>query len=309
MSKACLVDTTRCIGCRACQVACKAWNELVAEETVFSGTGGSYENPPALSAKTYTRITFHEIVNAGGVLERSVFVKRQCMHCIKPSCVSACPVAALKKVDQTGAVVYDRSRCMGCRYCMMACPFNVPTLEWDKAVAYIKKCTFCTDRLEEPPARNKVNGKPLAEESLERFQNGQRTPACAKVCPTGAIQFGNRDQLIAEAHRRIAKQNVPRNSWRYVDHVYCLNEVGGTAWLYLSAVPFEKLGFRTDLGDRPYPEYTSLALDAVPVVVLGIGAAAGGAYWFSQRRSRLAKAAQIEDAEDADSKGTTAHDP
>jgi formate dehydrogenase iron-sulfur subunit len=192
---------------------------------------------------------------------------------------------------------------------MMACPFNVPTLEWDKAVAYIRKCTFCDDRQEDAPANKRVNDRPLAEESLEGFQGGQRTPACAKVCPTGAIQFGDRDQLIAEAGRRIAKQNVPQSSWRYVDHIYGLNEVGGTAWLYLSNVPFERLGFRTDLGDRPYPEYTRLALDAVPMAVLAIGAALGGAYWISQRRSRLAKAAKIENAEDADSTGATAHDP
>ena len=301
MSRACLVDTTKCIGCRACQVACKEWNELPAEKTEFRGTGGGYENPPRYSAKTYTRITFHEILDAGGMLERSVFVKRQCMHCREPSCVSACPVSALKRESRTGAVVYDRNRCMGCRYCMMACPFNVPTLEWDKPVAYIKKCTFCADRLEEAPAEKKLNGKPLGGESLRRFQDGRRTPACAKACPTGAILFGDRDPLIAEASRRIAGQNVPQSPWRYVDHIYGLEEVGGTAWLYISNVPFEKLGFRTDLGRRPYPEYTSLALDAVPMAVLGIGAALGGAYWVSQRRIQLAKAAKIENAENTDS--------
>lgn len=303
MSRACLVDTTKCIGCRACQVACKEWNDLPAEKTECRAESGGYENPPAYSAKTYTRITFHEVLNAGGVLERSVFVKRQCMHCTRPACVSACPVAALEKADQTGAVVYDGSRCMGCRYCMMACPFNVPTLEWDKPVPYIKKCTFCADRQEDPPANRRLNDKPLKGESLERFRDGQRTPACAQVCPTGAIAFGDRDGLIREAGRRIARQNVPQSPWRYVDHIYGLHEVGGTAWLYLSNVPFEKLGFRTDLGEHSYPEYTSPALDAVPIAVLGIGAALGGAYWISQRRNRLAKVAssRIEDAQDADS--------
>ena len=309
MNRACLVDTTKCIGCRACQVACKHWNELPAERTEFpgtgfGGTGGGYENPPDYSAKTYTRITFHEIVDAGGRLQRSVFVKLQCMHCAEPSCVSACPVAALRKISRTGAVVYDSDKCMGCRYCMLACPFNVPTLEWDKPVPYIKKCTFCADRQEDPPSQKKLNGRPLRGESLKRFQDGQQTPLCAKACPTGAILFGDRDDLIAEAGRRIARQNVPDSSWHYVNHIYGEKEVGGTAWIYISNVPFDKLGLRTDLGKRAYPEYTKLALDAVPMAVIGIGAAMGGAYWISRRRDRLAKAAKVDSdnhAEDADS--------
>ncbi len=292
MSKACLVDTTRCIGCRACQVACKQWNRLPDEKTKLQAQSGGYENPPALSSKTYTRITFHEIVNAGGALERCVFVKRQCMHCLEPSCVSACPVTALEKVKATGAVIYRGDRCMGCRYCMMACPFNVPTLQWDRPVPYITKCTFCADRMEEPPPQKEVNSKPLEGESLGRFQEGQRTPACSKVCPTGAIKFGDRDELIAEARGRIAEQMRRRGTWQYVDHIYGEKEVGGTSWLYITNTPLEKLGFRMDLGERPYPEYTRLALDSVPAAVIAVGLAMGGAYWISKRKSEVANAEQ-----------------
>ncbi len=294
MSKACLVDTTKCIGCRACQIACKEWNELSAERTKTGDAGATYENPPALSSKTYTRVTFHEVVGTGGGFERSVFVKKQCMHCVDPSCVSACPVAALKKVEETGAVVYDAHRCMGCRYCMMACPFGVPTLEWERLAPHIKKCTFCADRQEDTLAGQlQVNDEPVQPATLKRFHAGQRKPACARVCPTGAIQFGARDELIAEAGKRIATRNaLAAPSWKYVDHIYGEKEVGGTSWLYISNVPFEQLGFRTDLGERPFPSYTSLALRAVPAAVIGVGAAMGGAYWFSQRMNKVAAAEQ-----------------
>ncbi len=295
MGRACLVDTTICTGCRACQVACKAWNDLPAEKTKFRSKGDGYENPPALSGRSYTRITFHEILDDGGNLDRSVFVKWQCMHCEEPACVSACPVAALQKVKgesgSAGAVVYDVEKCLGCRYCMLACPFNVPTFEWDKTVPKIQKCTFCADRLEAAePANPQVNDQPLAGESLERFEDTQRMPACAKACPTGAIEFGEREDLIAEARRRIEGKKKQRGSWQYVDHIYGEKEVGGTSWLYLANVPFDKLGFRMDLGERPYPEYTKLALDAVPPAVIGLGAALGAIHWISNRRAAAEEA-------------------
>jgi len=296
MSMACLVDTTKCIGCRACQVACKEWNDLPPETPPGEGRTRSIENSSTFSSKTYTRVTFHEVLGTGGWLDRAVSVKRQCMHCLEPSCASACPVAALKKTPD-GAVVYDGQRCMGCRYCMVACPFGVPTLEWDKPVPYIRKCTFCMDRRQDAPARWEVNGKPLEGETLERFRRAGQMPACAKVCPAGAITYGPRDQLLAEASQRIARQNVRGASWRYVEHIYGEKEVGGTSWLYISNVPFESLGFRTDLGDRPYPEYTKLALDAVPVAVIGVGLALGGVYWISQRRQALAQAAADDNEE------------
>jgi len=288
MSKAVLVDLTRCIGCRACQVACKEWNRLPAENTRFRGLGGGYENPPALTGKTFTRITFHEVVGANGALERSVFVKRQCMHCLEPACASACPVTALEKVKANGSslgpVIYHPDRCMGCRYCMLACPFNVPTLQWDRVVPYIRKCTFCFDRQTRPIACTEVNGTGLSDESRGRYSAALQTPACVKTCPTGALQFGEREALLLEARRRIAERRKTGGGWQYVDHIYGEKEVGGTSWMYLSSVPFEKIGFRTDLGERPYPSYTLPAIKAVPGAVLGVGAVLGAAYWLSQRK-------------------------
>lgn len=182
-------------------------------------------------------------------------------------------------------MVYDGARCIGCRCCMMACPFGVPTLQWEKRAAYIRKCTFCSDRQDQEPTAVTVNDRPLGGDSLRRFQVSERTPACAKVCPTGAIEFGDREPLIEEARRRIGARPD-----RYIHHIYGENEVGGTAWMYITNVPFEKLDFRTDLGDTPYPEYTSTALNAIPAAVIGVGAAMGGAYWIVNRRNEVARA-------------------
>lgn len=290
MGKAVLVDTTKCIGCRACQVACKAWNGLPAERTKFPAADEGYENPHALSGETFTRITFHELHDGAGGLERSVFVKRQCMHCEAPACVSACPVGALQKVQGeragAGAVTYDWGKCIGCRYCMVACPFNVPKFEWDERVPKIQKCTFCFDRLERgAQPETQVNGRPVSGKSAQRLARSERLPACVKACPTGALIFGERDAVIAEGHRRIAEKKQEEGGWRYVDHLYGETEVGGTNWMYLANVPFERLGLRTDLGERPYPEYTHLALTGVPPAVIGVGAVLAGVYWISNRRS------------------------
>ena len=256
MSKAMLIDLTRCIGCRACQAACKQWNNLPAETTA---NWGSYENPPRRSAKTWTTVTFNE-VEEGDKLTW-VFAKRQCMHCEEPACASACIVGALHKTPE-GAVVYDDYKCIGCRYCMVACPFNVPTFEWDKPAPYIRKCTFCADR-----------------------QAGGLEPACAKACPTEAILFGERETLLQEAHARIAAQPD-----QYVNHIYGEKEVGGTSVMYLSPVPFEKLGFPT-LGPEPIPRYADIAMLAVPPTIVGVAAAMGGIYWVIKRREKMSRAA------------------
>ena len=257
MTKAMLIDTTRCVGCRACQVACKSWNELAPAHTGFSGTG---TNPTHLDASTFTRVLFTERATADGGV-RSTFVKRQCMHCVDPACAAACPVAALVKTPE-GPVVYRDDRCIGCRYCMVACPFSVPKFQWDARAPYIRKCTFCSDRI--------ALGK---------------KPACATTCPGEALVFGERDALLAEAHRRIEA-----NPAGYTREVYGERTGGGTSMLYLSAVPFDVLGiaqegFRSDLGDVPHGRYTREWMSKVPWLTVGVGGLALGLYHLNQRRA------------------------
>ncbi|RME47264.1 MAG: 4Fe-4S dicluster domain-containing protein, partial [Caldilineae bacterium] len=244
MAKAVLIDLTRCIGCRACQAACKQWNDLPAEQTRNTG---SYENPPRRSAKTWTTITFNEVEYNGRF--HWIFAKRQCMHCEEPACAAACIVGALHKTPD-GPVVYDAHKCIGCRYCTLACPYGVPTFEWDKPVPYIRKCTMCADRL---------------AQGME--------PACTKACPTDALLFGERETLLAEARARI--QAHPE---RYVNHIYGEKEAGGASTLYLSDVPFERLGFPV-LGPEPIPRYAGVAMLAVPPTIVGMTAVMAGVYW------------------------------
>ena len=262
MTIAVLCDTNRCIGCRGCQVACKQWNENdefipIEENGVKSVNRGSYENPPQLSARTWTKIRFTELEYAGKF--HWVFAKLQCMHCEHPACAEACIVGALQKTPE-GPVIYDDGKCIGCRYCMVACPFGIPTFEWDKPLPWIRKCTFCADR-----------------------QCAGLKPACVTTCPTGALKFGERDDLIAEARERIAA-----TPGRYVDHIYGEKEVGGTSWLYLSPVPFEKLGFASH-SSEPVTVNAARAMGAVPPVLLGVAAAMTGIYWLTKRRQKLSQ--------------------
>jgi formate dehydrogenase iron-sulfur subunit len=282
MSKACLVDTTLCIGCRACQVACKQANENEAEKTTFFAKEGGFQNPADLSPNTYSLVTFNELVDELGEL-KWIFARRQCMHCVEPSCESACIVGALTRTPE-GAVVYDKDKCIGCRYCMVACPFGIPTFEWDKQIPYITKCEFCTDRQADTTAPDTLNDVALSDESKSRHVIAQTKSACSSVCPTGAIKFGDRDQLLLEGNARISAS--PK---KYVDHIFGEEEVGGTGWLYLAAVPFKDLGFPQNLGKRSYPSYTQAAKDAVAPIVLGVGAALSGIYWFTRRKNDVAK--------------------
>lgn len=282
MSKAVLEDTTRCLGCRSCQVACKQANDLPAEKTRLEKRRLGFQNPAALSAKTFTVVTNHEVEDPrapGGL--RWVFAKRSCMHCLEPACVSACPVTALHK-ESDGPVTYDASKCLGCRYCVWACPFGVPTAEWDSLAPRIRKCTLCFDRLRDAAAPAELNGRPVPPEAAGRMAAAQAKPACVAACPTGALMFGERDELLAEAHRRIAEHPE-----RYVPHVYGEKEVGGTSLLYLAAVPFDKIGFRTDVGERSYPSYSALAMGAVPAAVIAAGGLLAGIYFLSRRRAEV----------------------
>lgn len=265
MTKAMLIDTTRCIGCRGCQAACKQWHDLPGETTHNTG---SYQNPPWINGKTRTVVTFNEVTYNGQF--DWVFAKRQCMHCEHPACASACTVGALHKTAD-GPVVYDSSKCIGCRYCQYACPFEVPAYEWDEVLGLIGKCDFCVDRL---------------AEGME--------PACVKACPTEAIIYGEREDLLAEAHRRIAA-----NPTGYVDHVYGEHEAGGTSMLYLSSVPFAALGFPV-LRDEPISAYTEEIMRQTPTIALTVAAGASALYWIIKRRQMHQALAQPVAAPPAD---------
>lgn len=181
------------------------------------------------------------------------------MHCLDPACASACLAKALEKTV-AGPVVYHPERCLGCRYCMVACQFDVPKFDFASAAPYINKCTFCAERQAEGLA-----------------------PACASVCPSGALRFGRRQELVEEARTRIYQ-----NPDKYVHHVYGELEAGGTSWLYITDVPFDTLGFRTDLGPASPPELTRTALAAVPVVLTLWPPLLMGLYTFSKRRAEAA---------------------
>ena len=252
MAKSVLVDLTRCIGCRGCQVACKEWNERDARKTSFKG---DFTNPAKLNSDTYTNIKFVETAQNDKV--GWSFIKNQCMHCREPACAAACPVAALTKTDQ-GAVSYDYDRCIGCRYCMVACPFDIPKYEWDATSPWVQKCTFCSER--------------MADGML---------PACIKTCPTATMYFDDYDKIVAEAKMRIAKE--PN---KYVQHIYGLNEAGGTNWLYISDIPFDKLGFKKGIPNESLPNYTWSVLSSIPEKVVGIVAFLGAVAYFRNRGSK-----------------------
>lgn len=253
-SMAVLHDTTLCIGCRRCESACNVVNELPAPEKPFTDLS-VLENQRRTTAKTYTVV--NQKPGNGG---RPVFVKNQCNHCLEPACASACFVKAFNKTKE-GAVVYDASVCVGCRYCMIACPFEIPTYEYDSAFTpRIMKCTMCHPRV--------IEGK---------------LPGCVESCPTASLVFGKRDDLL-----KIARQRITRRPDQYVDHIYGEREMGGTSWLYLSNVPFETIGKRMDLGVTPAPELTAGALGAVPMVVGLWPVLLTGIYAMSKRKEKIA---------------------
>ena len=211
-----LVDLTKCNGCRRCEAACQQVNgfEVPTDEALKDRSVFDQHRRPG--PRSYT--TVNEFPAPGDQAEgRSIYVKANCLHCNDPACVSACLVGALRK-QPNGAVTYDAWKCMGCRYCMVACPFQMPTYEYANVLTpRVRKCTLCSNE-----------GNP----------NKGGVPACVQACPKECLTFGRRNELLARAHDRI-KQHPDT----YIDHVYGEHEAGGTSWLYLSAVPFEELGF------------------------------------------------------------------
>ncbi len=252
-----VVDVRRCIGCKACQVACKGWNKLPAEKTEIS-KDGEYTNPKYFSAITWKVVHFKEIgdydsnvAGTGGLKWR--MLSDNCKHCLEPACVSVCPAGALwKRAD--GPVLYDLDRCIGCGYCTLACPWGIPS--YDEEINAIRKCTMCFDRID------------LGKE-----------PSCVSVCPTDALKF-----MTLEEARNVASEAKLEGL-----HVYGLDEVGGTSWLFISDVPFSEFGL---------PEYTSVSQKGFETDILvrfaGAGLFVGGAILaairlYAERRESIAK--------------------
>jgi len=244
MAKAMLMDVTRCIGCRACQIACKQWHDLPAVHTTNLGT---YENPPDLSADTWTRIEFRELDDHGTL--KWLFSKHQCMHCTDAACVNVCPTGALKRDPYFGFVTYKRDKCSGCGYCIEFCPFHIPRKD-EHANKLLGtglmggKCDFCFDRV----------------------SNGVE-PACAKACPTGAITFGERDDLIREGRQRVMtlKKNYPDAN------LYGERELGGLHMLYV----FAERPSVYDFPENPEMPAAAISLPIEKWTGVGLGLLAG----------------------------------
>ncbi len=214
--KAILYDATRCTACRGCQIACKQWNENDEYIPPPGGDGvpaknwGSYENPPDLAPTTWLKIEFRE-VEAGGQI-RWLFNRRACMHCTEAACVKVCPNGSLYH-HELGFVAYNKDTCTGCGYCIDACPFDVPRSERNTAtgVAKMDKCTFCTTP------------------GLDRIAEGW-APSCVKTCPTGALKYGDRDELIAEGKQKV--NGLRAKGWQNAN-LYGEKELDGLHVLYV----------------------------------------------------------------------------
>ncbi|MDY6912333.1 MAG: 4Fe-4S dicluster domain-containing protein [Chloroflexota bacterium] len=256
MSEAILYDATKCTACRGCQVACKQWNELETEKTTSKGT---YENPPDLSPDTWLKIKFNEISRNGNGSIDWIFTRRACMHCTDAACVTICPSGALSH-NALGFVQYDKDKCTGCGYCVEFCPFQVPRMKGSKitGIGKMNKCLFCVDRV----------------------TNGLK-PACVATCPTGALQFGERDELVAIGKRRVQKIKAiyPQAS------LYGDKELGGLHVLYVLPYSPEVHG----LPASPKMPAAATAHDVVQWFGLGaaVAVAAGLGLNFMVARARM----------------------
>lgn len=275
-----LHDTVRCIGCRRCEAACQQQNNLPMPELPFTDLSVTSERR-RVTAYAWT------VVNKYQVNGQPFFRKLQCFHCNDPACAAACFTKCYTKLPD-GAVVYDGSQCVGCRYCMVACPFNVPGYQYDKAwKPLVQKCTFC---------------EPLLKEG--------KLPACIQACPVDALTFGLRSDLI-----KLARARINDNPGLYVNYVYGEYDAGGTAWMVLAPAAgapegpaddpavtgseMEQLGLDTHLGNQPMAELTYGALGAVPMIVAFWPVLFGGAYAITKRREAMASAANEKAADDA----------
>jgi formate dehydrogenase iron-sulfur subunit len=252
-----LVDTTACVGCRSCEKACNQINQDLPRKNPESFKDKSvFKVKRRMDAETYTVVNQYPNPEQPG---KPVYAKFQCMHCLEPVCVSVCIVGALQK-ETNGAVVYDAWRCVGTRYCMAACPFQVPAYEYNNVLTpEVRKCTFCFDT---------------------RLSKG-KIPACVESCPMQVMTFGERDKMI-----KIGRQKIKRFPKRYVNHIYGEKEIGGTSWMILSGVPFENIDLPR-LGSYPIPQYTEPIQHGIFKWFLppaALYSAIGGMMWFFKRK-------------------------
>ena len=237
-----LFDASECIGCGRCYDACKKENKLPE-------TNKDYLKDH-LSDKTYTVVEEYD----------DIYARKMCMHCDEPTCVSVCPVGAFEKT-KLGPVLYDADRCIGCRYCMQACPYNVPRYEWKTTSPRVRKCVLCYNRLKE----------------------GKLT-ACAEACPVEATICGKMSVIVKEAKKRIREHPD-----KYYPQIYGLEEAGGSNVIIISPVPFEQLGYSSKVPKQSMPDFTTQAMEKIPSVVSVGGIFLTGMYWLTKRKNQIAK--------------------
>ena len=280
--KAILFDGTRCIGCRSCEEACDEENASRKRKWSKESDKDFRKPPEGLSGDKWMHMSSHELPLKQGSKRRPfnwddapelmdegqyAYSRHACMHCVEPACESACIVGALKK-QENGAIIYDPAKCMGCRYCMIACPFDIPRWEWHKALPYIRKCNMCNDR-----------------------QKAGKIPNCVDNCPGSsdgpALIFGNRYDLLYEAEKRIHEDTN-----RYYPHVFGRTELGGTGVIYIMDKHLSpaQIGFTGKYDTRSIPNYAACPQSTVPYWVGGLGALFSGLYWLMKRREKVMEA-------------------
>ncbi len=263
-----LVDLSRCVGCRSCEAACNKEQGLPEPEKPFNDYSVFDERHHGQQRRTdetrYTVVNRYDVEDYPHPLYRKI----QCNHCQEPACLTSCFVNAYTKTPE-GAVIYDSTVCVGCRTCMIACPFYIPTFKYSSPFdPKIMKCIFCYDtRLK--------HGKP---------------PACVEACPQEALTFGKRADLI-----KVGRQRIRENPGNYVNHIYGEHEAGGTAWMYLSSVPFEQVGFDVHVPKEPILNYVKDFLSIVPMVLTIWPGLFAGLHLLATRKDKLKEQTEKEE--------------
>ena len=257
-----LVDTVACIGCRKCEWACNDQNHLPTQELKAFEDKSVFARHRRPDKSAYTVVNQYPNPTEP---DKKFAIKVQCMHCNAPACVSACIVGALEK-QKEGPVTYDSWKCIGCRYCMVACPFQIPAYEYDNALdPVVRKCTFC----------------------YERITTEGKKPACVAICPNEALTFAKRGELI-----QLARERILGKPDKYEHHIYGEHEIGGTGWMYLAGAPFTTTELPT-LTSEPIPPKTEKIQHAVfkgfvpPIALYGLLAI--GMYTFNERKKKVAR--------------------